>query len=161
MKSSSLVALLGFGACTAAVAAIGSVPTRRAVQSAWYERLRKPRAQPPAAVFGPVWTTLYALMSVAAWRTWRAPPSRTRSRALALWGAQLALNGAWSPLFFGARRPAAALGDLALLVPTIAACTHQMANADRPAAAMMLPYVGWTLFATGLNAAIVAKNPSA
>ena len=72
---------------------------------------------------------------------------------------QLGLNAAWSPLFFGLRDPAAALADVALLLPAAGAYTWSAARVDRPAAWMMAPYLGWTAFALALNARIAMDNP--
>lgn len=149
--------LLPFVAMTAAVALAGSRSTRRG-RGLWYRLLRKPKFNPPAWVFGPVWTTLYALMSVSAHRVWRQPPSPERTRALALWATQLGLNGIWSPLFFGRRRARAALVDLVGLAAAIAAYIRVAAKVDRLAAGLMTPYLAWVGFAGLLNGAIVRRN---
>jgi tryptophan-rich sensory protein len=156
LRSSSL-ALAGFAGATAAAAALGGAATRRSVRSPWYRLLSKPRWQPPSAAFGPVWTALYALMAGSAYRVWRSD-SPARRRALALWGAQLALNAAWSPTFFGARRPRAALAVIAALLPAAAAYAIAAREVDGPAAAMVVPYLGWTAFALALNGEIVRRN---
>jgi len=117
-----------------------------------------PPYHPPRWVFGPVWTGLYGLMATSAYRVWKAPPSRARTRALALWGTQLALNSAWSPLFFGARRPRAALVDLLALAGVVAAYAATSHKVDKPAAAMMIPYLGWLGFASLLNEEVVRRN---
>lgn len=124
----------------------------------WYRSLRKPPFQPPASLFGPVWTGLYATIAVSGWRVWRAPSSPERTRALALWGAQMATNAAWTPLFFGARWTALALADLTAQLTSTVAYTATAARVDRPAAAMMAPYLGWSAFAGALNAEIVRRN---
>ena len=146
-----------FVGATALAAGLGAGATKRG-RGAWYRALRKPAGQPPPAVFGPVWTGLYGLMSVSAYRVFRAPPSRERSRALALWWGQLALNGAWSPLFFGAHRPRLALADLVGLTAAAAAYTRKAAQVDRPAGWLMAPYLGWLGFAGWLNLGIVRRN---
>jgi len=97
-------------------------------------------------------------MATSGYRIWKAPPSRARTRALALWGTQLALNAAWTPLFFGARRPKAALADLLALVGVVAAYTATSQKVDKPAAAMMIPYLGWLGFASLLNEEVVRRN---
>lgn len=159
MQREAAITRLGFVTLTASAAALGAVATRRSVDSAWYQvRLRKPRFQPPAQVFGPVWTVLYATIAESGARIWRAPKSRARTRALALWGTQLVLNTAWSVLFFGARRPGAALVDVLALVGATAAYAKVAHGVDRTAAWMVTPYLGWLGFATVLNAAIVRKN---
>ena len=127
--------------------------------SDWYRALAKPAFQPPAWLFGPVWTLLYALMGVAAWRIWRQGAHHPGVRlALVLFAVQLALNAAWSPVFFGAQQVGAALVVIVLLclvlVPTVAA----FARLDRPAAGLLLPYLAWAIFAAVLNAAIWKLN---
>lgn len=124
----------------------------------WYRRLRKPPGTPPPAVFGPVWTVLYAAMAVSAWRVWRSPHANGRRKALALWGVQLALNAAWSPVFFGAHKPRAALGVITAMLPAIAGYAWTARRVDRWAGRLMLPYMGWTGYATYLNAGIARNN---
>jgi benzodiazapine receptor len=146
-----------FAGATALAAALGSSVTNP--RRPWYLALSKPPGQPPAWVFGPVWTTLYGMMAWSAFRVFRARPSRARRRALRMWWTQLALNAAWSPLFFGAHRPRAALADLAGTGVATALYTKNAASVDRAAAWMMAPYLGWLGFATYLNGAIVVRNP--
>ena len=122
----------------------------------WYRRLEKSPLNPPPAVFGPVWTVLYGLIATSGWRVWRAGSRK----ALGWWAAQLALNAAWSPIFFGLKRPRAALADLALLLPAIAIYARHARQVDRPAAWMVAPYLGWVGFASVLNAEIVRRNRS-
>lgn len=150
-------ALAGFAAAVAGVALVGGVAQKGS--RAWYRGLRKPGFTPPDWIFGPVWTGLYALMVGSAWRVWRRPASAERSRALGLWGAQLVANAAWTPLFFGARRPAWALADLALLGVGIGAYINEARKVDRAAAWMMAPYAAWSTFAAALNEEIVRANP--
>jgi benzodiazapine receptor len=158
------VALAAFAGVTAATAGVGSLisprPSSPATQQ-WFQRLRKPRFQPPAAVFGPVWSVLYTTIAISGFRTWRAPRSPARSRALRWWAIQLALNGAWSPLFFGRKNPRAALADSALLWASAANYTRLASHVDKSAAWILAPYLGWLTFATALNAAIVRKNDPA
>ena len=152
-------ALAGVSAAVLGTALIGNALTRgRPKTMRWYKRLEKPGFTPPGAVFPMVWTALYALMAASAWRVAQRPASPQRNRALGLWLVQLALNAAWTPLFFGARRPAAALADIGLLLPAIAAYTAASARVDRPAAWMMAPYLGWVGFASAINAEIVRRN---
>jgi tryptophan-rich sensory protein len=150
-----LFAALSYGA-----AALGALTMRGrgAPDKAWYRGLRKPVFQPPSGLFGPVWTVLYGTIAYSGYRIWRAPRSPERTRALALWGTQLALNATWTPLFFGARRPAAALADIVALDLAAGAYTAAAAQVDPTAAKAVAPYLAWISFATVLNGAIVAKN---
>ncbi|HXU61162.1 MAG TPA: TspO/MBR family protein [Polyangia bacterium] len=157
-KGRSLLWLALFAGATAVAAGLGAGATRRG-RGVWYRALSKPAGQPPPAVFGPVWTTLYGLMSVSAYRVFRARRSPQRRRALGLWWTQLALNGAWSPLFFGAHRARLALADLVALSLAASKYTHTAAKVDRPAAWLMAPYLGWLGYAGWLNLGIVRKNP--
>lgn len=154
---------LGLSALCYGVAAVGAATMRGggSPKSLWYRVLRKPPLQPPNRVFGPVWSVLYGAIAYSGWKVWRAPKSPERSRALALWAAQLGLNGAWTPLFFGARRPKLALADLAALDAAATAYAAAAAEVDRTAALVVAPYLAWLGFATYLNAEIVARNPRA
>ena len=156
MKPRRWLALLGFGGACAAAALLGAYAN--AGSKRWYRSLSKAPFNPPDWLFAPVWTGLYALMTASAYRVWRSPASQARTRALRWWGAQLVANAAWSRLFFGARRPRAALLDIGVLVAAIARYTGAAAAADRPAAWMMAPYGAWAGFAALLNQEIVRRN---
>jgi translocator protein len=153
----SLPAAAAFAGATTGAAFLGALASGGGARSAWYRALRKPPYQPPPAIFGPVWMVLYGLIATSGYRVWRTH-SVARNRALALWGTQLALNAAWSPLFFRARRPRAALAVLSALAPAVAAYAWTARRADRTAGALVVPYVAWTGFALALNAAIVRRN---
>ena len=156
----SLAALAAFGSLVAGAAVYGArFSPAKGRTRAWYRRLEKPPFNPPQSVFPPVWTALYALITLSAWRVWRRPGGRKRSAALALWGGQLIANAAWTKLFFGERRPGAALADIMALLATIGAYTTVTRDVDGPAAAMMLPYAAWVSFAALLNEEIVRRNP--
>lgn len=152
----ALVALIGIAA---AVAAFGAIISGPAIDG-WYAETPKPMWNPPNAVFGPVWTVLYVLMSVAAWLVWRRPDSELRTRALRLYIVQLALNALWSPAFFGlgalvgAPGLWVALGIIVALNVAILATMIRFADVSRVAAGLLVPYWFWALFATTLNAAI-------
>jgi benzodiazapine receptor len=126
----------------------------------WYATLRKPPWTPPNGLFGPVWTTMYVMMAVAAWLVWRSGSRHGRDRRLPVlvFAIQLALNAAWSGLFFGLRSPGSALVDIALLWCAIAATVLVFARRSRMAAALLVPYLAWVSFATALNWAIWRMN---
>jgi translocator protein len=155
----SSAALAGFGTLTAGAAVVGARATGRPDLQPWYRALAKPSWQPPSSAFPAVWTTLYVLMSVSAWRVWLRDRGPARRAALRWWGVQLALNAAWSPLFFGLRRPRTALVDAALLALAVGGYARASRRVDRAAAWLVAPYLGWAAFAAVLNAEIVRRNP--
>jgi translocator protein len=140
-----------------AVGALGGIATASSVTT-WYATLAKPSFNPPSWVFGPVWTTLYLMMGVSLFFVWRRDSTPERNRALVLFGVQLALNFAWSFLFFAAERPDLALVNIVLLDVAIFATIHVFRPLSRPAAAVLVPYLLWCLFATVLNGAIWNLN---
>lgn len=149
------IGLVGWLALAFAAGAAGAIASQDA--GSFYGQLSKPSWAPPASIFGPVWSALYALMGVAAWLVWRAPgPKRG---ALALFCVQLSANALWSWLFFAWRSgPAAAvevLVLLALIVATVAAFRHH----SRLAALLLVPYALWVGFASVLTWVLWRANP--
>jgi tryptophan-rich sensory protein len=120
-----------------------------------YAGFAKPSFAPPAWVFGPVWTLLYVMIGIAGWRLYETDPRSTEMR---LWWAQMALNFAWTPVFFTAGARALALAIILTLLALIVALVLRLWPRDRTAALLLVPYAGWVGFATALNAAIVALN---
>lgn len=122
--------------------------------AAWYRELARPSWAPPGWVFGPVWLTLYTMMGVAAWQVWRTPSGPARTRALGWFAAQLALNAAWTPVFFGLRSLGGGLIVIGLLVAAIVGTIRAFRVIAPRAAWLMAPYLAWVLFATALNGAL-------
>lgn len=148
--------LLWFALCFA-VAGLGGRWTAGEV-TGWYRTLARPAFAPPNWVFGPVWTLLYALMAVAAWRVSMAAPAPLRTWALALFLVQLALNLAWSWIFFHQHAIGAALAEVALLWAAIGVTTLAFSRVAPVAAWLMAPYWAWVTFATLLNAGFWRLN---
>lgn len=155
MDSREWRGLAGFVTLVVAVAAIASVPTVRA--PAVYGSLQGPTWAPPAWLFAPVWTLLYAMIAVSGWLAWKNGAS-LRGPAMRAFGAQLALNGAWAPLFFALGWRGVALVDILLLDAAIVATIVLFARRDRLAAYLLVPYLLWSCFATALNAAYWTLN---
>jgi translocator protein len=122
----------------------------------WFDGLRKPWFMPPGWVFPIVWTTLYILMGVALSDLIRA---RART-AIALFALQLALNLAWSPLFFAAHRTAGALALIVAIDVAVAATIVAAARVRLRPALLLVPYAAWLALATALNLAILRLNPT-
>jgi len=146
-KSAQRRPLLFFLIITGLVGAVGSVFTTPEIPT-WYAALKHPAIAPPNWVFAPVWTTLYVLMAIAAWRVWKI--TGLRSGAMAAFAVQLALNLAWSALFFGAHNIGGALAEIALLDVAIVITVILFFWHDWLAGLLLLPYLAWTLFATAL-----------
>jgi benzodiazapine receptor len=138
-------------------AAIGSSLTTSAL-SDWYPTLAKPSFNPPNWIFGPVWTVLYLMMAVAGWLAWRVGPPPSATAVWTPYFTQLALNTAWSGIFFYLHSPGWAFAEIILLWLAIAA-TIIMFYRRRPLAAWLLtPYLAWVTFAALLNLAIWRLN---
>lgn len=117
----------------------------------WYASLQKPSWNPPGWVFGPVWTALYTMMAVAAWLVWKRGGFSAQRRARALFCAQLILNAAWTPLFFGLQQPGLAFAEIVVLWLAIAATLVAFHRVSRAAAWLLAPYLAWVSFAAALN----------
>ena len=124
----------------------------------WYTSLAKPSWNPPNWIFGPVWTTLYILIGVAAWRVWRVGAFRRDRAALAVFLIQWVLNFAWSGCFFGLKSPGIALCEIVVLLALIVVMIARFRRHDAAAAALLIPYAAWVSFATALNAALWWMN---
>lgn len=124
----------------------------------WYAGLAKPAWTPPGWVFAPVWTILYLLMAVAAWLVTLNGEWRQRRLPLALFSLQLAVNAAWSWLFFGLQRPDWALLNILMLWGLVSVTVVLFLNTRRVAGILLLPYWGWLTLAAALNAVIWRLN---
>ena len=136
-----------------AAAALGGWATSTSVGT-WYLALAKPSWNPPAAVFAPVWTLLYAAMSVAAWRVWLRRDQPGARAALRRVFSSLALNALWSVLFFGLRSPGAALAEVVVFWAFLAVLQVRFARLDKISGVLWAPYLAWVSFASGLNGAV-------
>jgi len=149
-----LVALL---AISFGVAALGSIATAGNVDG-WYASAEKAPWNPPNWLFGPAWTLLYTLMSVAAWLVWR------RGGSLKPYVIQLVLNAIWTPVFFGlypvigAPSLWIALVIIAALDVAVLLTMLRFWRTSKLAAWLLVPYWAWVLFATTLNAALAVLN---
>jgi benzodiazapine receptor len=124
----------------------------------WYVGLDKPAWTPPGWVFGPVWTVLYISMGVAAWLVWTRRAEAAVNLPLALFAAQLAVNAAWSGLFFTLRSPGLGLIAIVTLWFLVVATLLAFWLVRPPAGALLLPYLAWLSYAAALNFAIWRLN---
>ena len=153
----SLQLVISIGICLAA-GAVGALATNRGSLD-WYATLQRPAITPPSWLFGPVWTLLYVLMGVALFLVWRRGLEGARvDLALGLFAAQLVLNALWSPAFFGLRSPGLGLVVIVPLDVLIVLTVLAFWRVAPTAGALLLPYLGWTGFATVLNAFLFTMN---
>jgi translocator protein len=146
------LALVGFIIVTFCAPLCGSA----AMPGEWYAALHKPWWNPPPWIFGPAWTLLYTLMAVAAWLVWKQVGWR---RPLIFYFVQLALNAAWTPVFFGARQPGWALVVIAALWVAILLTMVGFHRVSKTAGWLFAPYLAWVSFAASLNFALWHLNP--
>lgn len=137
---------------------IGSFFTISAIPG-WYAGLVKPALSPPNWVFGPIWTTLYALMGIAAFLVWKQGLQKREVKiALIVFGIQLFLNAIWSIIFFGLQNPGWALVDIILLWLVIVWTMVVFYKISKPAAYLLVPYLLWVSFAGYLNYSLWILN---
>jgi len=153
-KLKSLLGLAGWVAVAFAAAGVGA----RTLPGDWYVSLIKPPFTPPAWIFAPVWTLLYLLMGVAAWRVWNRVGFRGAGVALTLFIVQLTLNALWSYVFFGLHRTDFALINIGALWMAILSVVVLFWRVDFWAGALLLPYLFWVSFASYLNLGLWRLN---
>lgn len=138
------------------VAALGGAATDI---GPWYQSLRKPTWQPPDWLFGPAWTTIFALTALAGVRAWRrTPDASARGRLLSAYALNALLNVFWSLLFFTLRRPDWALVEVVPLWLSIVLLIVVSGRRDRAAGWLLVPYLAWVGFAGVLNWSVVRLN---
>lgn len=129
----------------------GSIFTIQSIPT-WYVGLQKPWFTPPAWLFGPAWTTLYALMGISLFIIWNLHLEYGKlSRAISLFGVQLVFNVLWSYLFFGLQLPLAAFVEILILWITILLTAFSFWKWSKLAAILFVPYLVWVSFASLLN----------
>lgn len=127
--------------------------------NAWFDGIAKPFFMPPGWVFGLVWPVLYALLGVALAIILQQPATKRRRKALILFLVQLALNYAWSPIFFGAGEIRLALITVIVMTALAAMAAGQFWRLKPAAGVLMIPYLAWLCFAAALTMAIDRLNP--
>jgi tryptophan-rich sensory protein len=122
----------------------------------WYARLKKPWWTPPNWLFPVAWTILYLCMATAGARVAMSPDN---ALAMALWALQIALNGLWTPVFFGLRRMGLGLVVLGALWLSVAATLVALWQVDTLAGLLFVPYLVWVSVAGALNLSVLRLNP--
>ena len=145
-----IVACLGAGG-------LGAIATTPEIEG-WYKTIAKPSWNPPDWIFGPVWTTLFILMAIAAWFVWKPDGFKNAATPLWLFAVQLILNIAWSWIFFGLHQPGWAFAEIVVLWLAIVATTAAFLRYSKIAGWLLVPYLAWVSFAAVLNFTIWRMN---
>ena len=151
------IGLVVFVAICLGAGALGALATTPELDG-WYRTIKKPSWTPPGWLFGPVWTMLYILMGIAAWMVWKPAGFKNSATPLVLFAIQLALNIAWSWIFFSMHEMGWALIEILALWLAIAATTVAFFRRVPTAGWLLLPYLGWVTFASYLNFTIWRLN---
>lgn len=136
---------------------VGAMATTPEIDG-WYKTIEKPTWNPPAFVFGPVWTTLFIMMGFAAWLVWQKDGFKAAALPLTLFALQLILNVAWSWIFFGMHQLGWAFGEIVVLWVAITATMIAFFYHSKIAGALLIPYLAWVSFASVLNFVIWRLN---
>ena len=144
---------------TMAVGAVSGIATAGGIDD-WFYALNKPFFNPPSAVFGPVWTLLYLLMGISLYLILSPTSSPLRTKAIIIFGVQLALNFVWSFLFFKYRLLGFAFIEIVLIWVSIVFMINSFYSVNKKAAYLQIPYLVWVSFATLLNGSIWFLNRS-
>ncbi|MCG7596927.1 TspO/MBR family protein [Mycobacterium sp. PSTR-4-N] len=155
-RSKSVIALAISIAAVVVASTLGGLASATSAED--YARLRQPGWAPPSWVFGPVWTLLYTMMAVAAWLVWRSGPWQDTRPALIVYGTQLVLNAAWTPLFFGLGWRGIAFAELSVLVLILIGTVVLFFRRNALAGWLLVPYLAWSAFALCLNFAVWQLN---
>ncbi|MCD8741609.1 tryptophan-rich sensory protein [Mucilaginibacter roseus] len=145
-------------AITLAIGFTASYFTRPEIPG-WYADLQKPSFSPPNWLFGPVWTTLYIMIGIAAYLVWqRRDGSAAYAKARNVYIVQLVLNFCWSLVFFGLHQMLGAFIVIIMLLVSIIGCIICFSRFSKAAAWLLVPYLLWVSFASVLNFSIYLLN---
>lgn len=135
--------------------AVSSFISRDAMQA--FSSVRQPPLSPPMWLFPVVWTILYILMGISAYLVYTSD-SVLKRRALIVYALQLAVNFAWTPLFFNAKAYLAAFMLLLLLIILVSAMITLFGKINPLSAKLQIPYIIWLIFAAYLNFGVYWLN---
>ena len=156
MSNVSLAIIIAV-APVAAAALLGNIATMPNIPT-WYAGLAKPSFNPPNWIFGPIWAVLYVMMAYAFYRVLTSTEGRWTTTAVVLFLIQIALNAAWSWVFFAGHNPRGGLVTILALWAAIALTAFSFWQIDQMASALLWPYLGWVAFAAVLNWEITRLN---
>lgn len=140
------------------IGAVGGFFTMEAVKT-WYTTLNKPSFNPPNYLFGPVWTSLYAIMGFASYLVWKnRKTTKNYTLAVSVYFVQLILNLMWSFIFFYQQQIGLALIEIIILLVAIIVNSVLFYKINKVAGLLYIPYILWVSFATLLTYSIYTLN---
>ena len=154
MFNNKYLSLITIVLITFSASAIGGVVTS-IYKEPWYSQIIQPSFSPPTSVFGPVWTTLYILMSIAIWLNWTTNKDK---KSIKIYFVHIFFNGMWSVVFFGFHQILLALLNLLLIIFFIIWLMRIYYSNNKLSFLLMLPYLLWASYALILNASILYLN---
>ena len=151
------IGLLVFIVICVGAGGLGAIATTPEIEG-WYKTITKPSWNPPGWIFGPVWTTLYIMMAIAAWLVWKQAGFKAAQLPLISFAVQLLLNVCWSWIFFGMHQPGWAFVEIIFLWLAILTTIILFFKKSVAAGGLMVPYLAWVSFASVLNFTIWRLN---
>ena len=155
MLKNKILSFLLFLIVTFSASFIGAFATIN-YKEPWYSLLTKPSFNPPDWVFGPVWTTLYLLMTIAIWKVWQS--NFRNINIVYIYFIHLFFNTMWSIVFFVFHNILLALFVLIILIGLILYLMMQYRKINLISFYLMIPYLAWCIFALVLNFSILIIN---
>ena len=155
MLKNKFLSFILFAIITYSASAIGSLATI-GFKEPWYSMLIKPSFNPPAWIFGPVWTTLYLMMTIAIWVFWHS--KNKNMNTIYIYFIHLIFNTTWSVVFFVFHQILLALVVLIILISLIIILIIRFRRVNMVSYYLMIPYLLWCFFALILNINLLMLN---
>ena len=155
MLKNKIISFFMFALATYSASAIGGIATI-AFKEPWYSLLVKPSFNPPSWIFGPVWTTLYLMMTIAIWIFWH---SKNRNmNTVYIYFIHIIFNTTWSIVFFVFHKITLALIVLVILILLIIILMIRFKRVNLLSYYLMIPYLLWCFYALLLNLSLIILN---
>ena len=155
MLKNKIVSFVLFALATYSASVIGVLVTID-FKEPWYSLLIKPSFNPPDWIFGPVWTTLYLMMTIAIWNFWHN--TNRDLNTVYIYFIHLITNTTWSIVFFVFHKIFLASVVLIILIILIIILIIRFKRVNLLSYYLMIPYLLWCCFALFLNLALSILN---
>ena len=155
MSKNKILSFVLFAFVTYSASALGGLATL-GFKEPWYSLLITPSFNPPDWIFGPVWTTLYLMMTIAIWNFWHSKNKDINT--VYIYFIHLLFNTTWSVIFFVFHKMVLALLVLIILIFLIILLIIKFKRANLLSYYLMIPYLLWCFFALLLNTSLIILN---